>query len=267
MADSKTTIRSLMSKYKAGEKLVAITAYDALQAKILDPFVDIILVGDSLGMTALGYATTLEVTIEQSLHHTAAVSRGIGQAFLVGDMPFMTFGINDDESIRNAGRYLKESGAQAVKLEGGQKAAPLIRKMVSLGIPVMGHIGLLPQHVNSDGGYHVHGKEPHEASALMDDAKSLEEAGVFSIVIEGVPADLGVKITDSVNVPTIGIGAGAGCSGQIQVLSDILGMDADFKPQHARQYADLADIISGAIDAYATDIRSGEFPSDKESFK
>jgi 3-methyl-2-oxobutanoate hydroxymethyltransferase len=255
------TIRDLRRLYEAGEKIVALTAYDSTMAGLMDGgAVHVVLVGDSLGMTMLGYANTLPVTLEQSLHHTAAVARVVRRAMVVGDMPFMSYHVNDDEAVRNAGRYLQEAGASAVKLEGGAEIVPTVKRLVHCGIPVMGHVGLLPQHVVAEGGYRLHGKTEREADSIIADAVAIAEAGAFAMVIEGVTAELGRRITEAVRVPTIGIGAGPHTSGQIQVVHDILGLSDDFKPRHAKRYAELASEIRRVVEAYSREVGSGEFP-------
>jgi len=228
--------------------------------------VNLLLVGDSLGMTVLGYKSTVPVTLEQSLHHTAAVVRGTRRALVVGDMPFMSYHVSPEQAMVNAARYLQEAGADAVKLEGGVVVAPTVRRLVQAGVPVLGHVGLLPQRVNVDGGYRVHGRTESEAAQIMEDALALEEAGAFAVVLEGVPAALAKKITAELKIPTIGIGAGVGCSGQVQVVHDILGLFEAFVPKHAKQYAKLAGEVRKAIGAYAADVKSGKFPGKAQSW-
>lgn len=265
-ATTKLTVRDLQRLKDTGQKLVSLTAYDALMARLADECgVHLTLVGDSLGMTLLGYKTTIPVTLEQSLHHTAAVARGTHRALVVGDMPFMTYQINPDEALRNAARYLQEAGADGVKLEGGMAMAPTIRRLVDAGVPVLGHIGLLPQRIKTRG-YRVCGRTPAEAKALLQDALALQDAGVFAMVVEGVPAALARKLTAKLKVPTIGIGAGPGCDGQIQVVYDILGLFEAFVPKHTRQYAQVAGVIREALKHYAADVAAGTFPSANESF-
>ncbi len=267
MTQDKRTVRSFRQLRKAGNPIVCLTAYDALMAGIVDDCnVDMILVGDSLGMTMLGYESTIPVTLEQSLHHTAAVARNVKRAFVVGDMPFLTYQINPDEALRNAGRYLQEARADAVKLEGGQEIAPTIKRIVQAGIPVLGHIGLMPQHLPAEGRYRTFGRKSDEARKMMDDALALQNAGVFGIVLEGTVANVAKDITDALKVPTIGIGAGPHCSGQIQVTHDILGLFESFVPKHTRRYAQLANEMRNAIQAYSQDVHEQNFPSDEESF-
>ncbi len=267
MKSAKVTVRSLRRKRREGQKIVALTAYDALMARLVDEAgADLILVGDSLGMTMLGYPSTIYVTLEQSLHHTAAVTRSVKRALVVGDMPFLTYQVNLEETLRHAGRYLQEAGADAVKLEGGQLVAPTVKRLVEVGIPVLGHIGILPQRVAAEGGYRIHGRSPEEAAQLQADAKALEEAGAFAVVLEGLPVDLAKSITDDLEIPTIGIGAGPHCSGQIQVIHDILGLFEEFVPKHTRRYAALAGDMRRALGAYAKDVQEGKFPGEDESF-
>jgi 3-methyl-2-oxobutanoate hydroxymethyltransferase len=224
------------------------------------------IVGDSLGMTVLGYESTVPVTMDDMLHHTKAVARGAPNALIVGDMPFMSYQTGISDAIRNAGRFLQEAGAQAVKLEGGAPVVDIVRALVSFGIPVMGHLGLTPQSINQLGGHKVQGKTPAAAVRLTTDAVALQEAGAFAIVLECVPAALGKLVTERLSVPTIGIGAGPYCDGQVQVLSDLLGLDPDFSPRHAKQYAHLAQEIQGAVQRYQREVQAGDFPTARESF-
>ena len=265
--NSRLTVRNFRRMREAGDKIVCLTAYDALIARLAEEAgAHLLLVGDSLGMTVLGYKSTVPVTLEQSLHHTAAVVRGTRRAFIVGDMPFMTYPISPEQALANAARYLQEAGADAVKLEGGAAVAPTVARLVQAGVPVLGHIGLLPQRVNVDGGYRIHGRTPAEAKQLMADALALEEAGAFAVVLEGVPAALAAKITAKLKIPTIGIGAGAGCGGQVQVVHDILGLFEEFVPKHTKAYANLAGEIRRAVAAYAADVTSGKFPGKAQSW-
>jgi 3-methyl-2-oxobutanoate hydroxymethyltransferase len=267
MSRKKIGVGELRRLYESGEKIVSLTAYDAQMAEFADECgMHFLLVGDSLGMTVLGYETTIPVTLEQVLHHTAAVVRGTKSAMVVGDMPFLTYQITHEEALRNAGRFLQEAGADAVKLEGGVMSAPVISRLVQAGIPVMGHIGLLPQSVLTDGGYRVHGRTAAEAESLKADAKAVEAAGAFAVVLEGVPRELSAEITASLSIPTIGIGAGSGCSGQIQVVNDILGLFTGFQPRHAKKYVDLGCEIRKAFAAYRTEVQEGTFPSEENSF-
>ncbi len=263
----RVTINQIKEMKQKGEKIAMLTAYDYVTAKIVDEVgVPLILVGDSLGMVVLGYDSTIPVTLEVMLHHTKAVVRGTKKALVVGDMPFMTYQISTEEAIRNAGRFLQETGCQAVKLEGGVTMADKVRKIVDCGIPVMGHIGLTPQSINQLGGHRIQGKTPETAKRLLEDAIALEKAGAFAVVLETVPAPLATLITKKINIPTIGIGAGAGCDGQVQVINDILGSYTDFVPKHAKQYAKIANIMSNAISQYYSEVKAGKFPTEAQSF-
>jgi len=264
MRVSVNQIREMKTK---GERIAMLTAYDYTTAKIVDAAgVPLILVGDSLGMVVLGYESTIPVTMDEMLHHTRAVTRGARNALVVGDMPFMTYQISEKEAMRNAARFIQEGGAQAVKLEGGINVAKAVRKIVNGGIPVMGHIGLTPQYIHQLGGFKIQGKSLEAAKKLLQDAKALEEAGAFAVVLETVPAALAAYITESISIPTIGIGAGVGCDGQVQVISDILGLFTDFVPKHAKQYAKLADVMSKAITDYRDEVEKGSFPTEAQSF-
>lgn len=249
------------------EKFAMLTAYDYTTAQIVDAVgVPLILVGDSLGMVVLGYDSTIPVTMGDMLHHTKAVVRGVKNAIVVGDMPFMSYQISNKEALRNATRFIQEGGAKAVKLEGGVNVAKTISKITGSGIPVMGHIGLTPQYIHQLGGFKIQGKSLEAARRLLQDAMALEEAGAFAVVLETVPSALAEYITQSIDIPTIGIGAGCGCDGQVQVISDILGQFPDFVPKHAKQYAKLADAMSKAITDYQIEVRNGIFPTDEQSF-
>lgn len=262
------TVRELRRLREAGQRIVCLTAYDAFTARLADEAgVHLLLVGDSLGMTLLGYATTVPVTLEQSLHHTAAVVRGRRRALVIGDMPFMTYQVSPEEALRNAGRYLKEAGADGVKLEGGRTMAPTAARLVEAGIPVLGHIGILPQRVIAEGGYRIKGRGDQEAKALLEDALALQEAGAFAVVLEGMPAVLGGQITAALRIPTIGIGAGPGCSGQVQVVNDLLGLYDDFLPKHAKAYARFAEDMRRAFAAYCREVGDGSFPGPEQSFQ
>jgi 3-methyl-2-oxobutanoate hydroxymethyltransferase len=264
---ARLTIDELKAMKRRGDKIAMLTAYDYPTARILDEAgVPIILVGDSLGMVVLGYDSTLPVTMEDMIHHTRAVVRGSQRAHIVFDMPFMSYQSGIEDALRNAGRALKETGAQSVKLEGGTHMAETVRRLVEVGIPVMGHIGLTPQSVNQLGGFRVQGKTPAAAVRLLHDARALEQAGAYAIVLETIPAPLARIITSKVSVPTIGIGAGPHCDGQVQVIHDFLGLYPDFVPKHCRQYAHLAEEISRAVRQYLDDVRGGAFPTEKESF-
>jgi len=245
-----------------GEKIVMLTAYDYSTARLVDEAgIPLILVGDSLGMVVLGYESTIPVTIDEMLHHTRAVVRGTKQAMVIGDMPFMTYHVSVEDALRNAARFIQEAGAQAVKLEGGVTVAEKVKRIVECGIPVMGHIGLTPQSIHQFGGFKMQGKTPEAAAKLLEDAKALEQAGAFAIVLETIPANLGRLITDKITIPTIGIGAGPECDGQVQVINDILGSFSDFVPKHAKQYVKLTDIISKAVTQYRDEVKAGAFPA------
>ena len=260
------TINKIKEMKQDGEKVVMLTAYDYSTAKLADEAgVPLLLVGDSLGMVVLGYESTIPVTMEEMIHHTKAVVRGTKQAIVIGDMPFMTYHTSIAEALRNAARFIQEGGAQAVKLEGGVTVAETVKRIVDCGIPVVGHIGLTPQSVNQLGGHRVQGKTPEAAEKLLNDARALEQAGVFAIVLELVPAPLSKLISQKVSVPTIGIGAGPDCDGQVQVVSDLLGLFSDFVPKHAKQYAKLAGTISTAITDYIAEVKSGSFPTVEHS--
>ena len=263
----RVTVRDLKKMKSRGEKIAMITAYDYTSARILeDAGIPILLVGDSLGNVVLGYGSTVPVTMDEMLHHVKAVVRGTQTAHVAADMPFMSYQADASEALRNSGRFLKEGGAQSVKLEGGRRVADTVRLMVEAGIPVMGHIGLTPQSVNQLGGYRVQGKSPKVAAELIEDALALEDAGAYSLVLESVPAPLAKLITERVSVPTIGIGAGPDCDGQVQVFHDLLGLFTDFVPKHARRYAELGEVISAAVVDYIKDVASSRFPSEAESF-
>ncbi|MSQ25262.1 MAG: 3-methyl-2-oxobutanoate hydroxymethyltransferase [Dehalococcoidia bacterium] len=261
------TIDRVKQMKQAGEKIVMLTAYDYPTARLVDQAgVPLILVGDSLGMVVLGYDSTVPVTMEDMLHHIKAVVRGSQHALVVGDLPFMSYQVSVETALVNAGRLLQEGGCQAVKLEGGERSAATVRALVESGIPVMGHIGLTPQSVNQLSGYRVQGKTPRAAVQLINDARALADAGAFAIVLESIPAVLAKVITEKMEAPTIGIGAGPFCDGQVQVLHDMLGLNPDFAPRHAKRYANLAETVTAAVTRYAAEVRSGVFPSAKESY-
>jgi 3-methyl-2-oxobutanoate hydroxymethyltransferase len=249
------------------KKITCLTAYDYPTARFLDEAgVDILLVGDSLGMAVLGYESTLPVTLDEALHHTKAVRRGVRRALVVADMPYGTYHGEIHESLRNAMRFVKEAGAEAVKIEGGERRLELIARLTEAEIPVMGHVGLTPQSVNAMGGYRVQGKTPAAADQLLRDARAVEAAGAFAIVLEGIPRELAAEITRTARIPTIGIGAGPDCDGQILVLHDALGLTFQEPPKFARRYANVGEAISQAVREYCTDVQSGSFPSDEESY-
>lgn len=253
---------------KGHSKISMLTAYDYSMAKILDEAgVDCLLVGDSLGMVVQGHDSTLKVTIDDMVYHTKAVKRGVTRAFVVGDMPFLSYHISVEEAIRNAGRLVQEGGANAVKLEGGIDVIPQIKGILKAQIPVMGHIGLTPQSVNKFGGFKVQGKDELAAQAIIDDALALEEAGVFAIVLEGVPAKLASLITKKLTIPTIGIGASEQCDGQVLVVNDMLGMFSDFTPKFVKQYASLKDLMIEGVKTYIDEVQAEVFPAKEHTFK
>ena len=255
----------LMQMKEAGEPIVCITAYDFPTARLVDEAgIPVILVGDSLGNVVLGYDSTIPVTLDDVLYHMRAVARAVSNALVVADMPFMTYSVSAEDALRNAARLLQEGGAQAVKLEGGTFVAPTVRRLTESGIPVMGHVGLTPQSVHQLGGYRVQGRTAEQARVLLDDALAIEEAGAFAVVLEAVPAGIAEVVTRKLTVPTIGIGAGRGCAGQIQVLHDILGFGSR-RPRHSKQYAELNGIIRAALDSYASDVAAGRFPADEHA--
>jgi 3-methyl-2-oxobutanoate hydroxymethyltransferase len=249
------------------QKITCLTAYDYPTARLLDEAgVDVILVGDSLGMVVLGHESTLPVTIEEMLHHTRAVRRGTHRALVVADMPYGSYHTDTADSLRNAMRFVKEAGAEAVKIEGGERRLELISRLTEAEIPVMGHVGLTPQSVNALGGYRVQGKTPGTADQLIRDARAVEAAGAFAVVLEAVPRELAAQITRELHIPTIGIGAGPDCDGQILVVHDLLGLTFGQTPKFARPYANVGEIISKAVREYCDDVREGGFPSDAESY-
>ncbi|MBI2886918.1 MAG: 3-methyl-2-oxobutanoate hydroxymethyltransferase [Chloroflexi bacterium] len=263
----RVTISHLREMKQRGERIAMLTAYDYSTAMFLDEVgIPVILVGDSLGMVVLGYDTTLPVTMDVMVHHTKAVVRGAKRALVIADMPFMSYQASPEEAMRNAARFLQEAGAQAVKLEGGEHMAPTVKRLVEVGIPVQGHIGLTPQSIHQLGGHKVQGRSPAAAAKLLRDALALEQAGVFSIVLEGVPAPLARLVTQRASVPTIGIGAGLHCDGQVQVIHDILGLYPDFTPKHAKLYARIGQVIKEAVQSYMEEVQEGRFPTAKESY-
>ena len=262
----RVTINDIRDMKQNGEKIVMLTAYDYSTAKILDNCnIPMILVGDSLGMVVLGYENALPVTMDIMIHHSKAVVRGTEHALIVGDMPFMTYHISVEDAMRNAARFIQEAGTQAVKLEGGVTVADKIKRLVDCGIPVMGHIGMTPQSINQFGGHLVQGKKLEVAQKLMDDAKAVEQAGAFSIVLECIPLRLAALITQNLSIPTISIGAGPACDGQVLVTNDMLGL-SDFTPKHVKQYTNLTDIMTQAVTAYRDEVKSGVFPTKENSF-
>jgi len=262
----RVTVSNIKEMKLKKERIVMLTAYDYSTAKLVDEAgVPLILVGDSLGMVMLGYDSTIPVTMDEMIHHTKAVARGAKQALVVGDMPFMTYHTSISDALRNAARFMQEGGAQTVKLEGGVVVAETVKRIVDCGIPVMGHIGLTPQSVHQFGGHKVQGKTPEAAERLLADARALEQAGAFAIVLELVPAPLSKLVSQKISIPTIGIGAGPDCDGQVQVINDMLGLFSDFVPKHAKQYAKLADKIRTAIADYIAEVKSGSFPTAAQS--
>ncbi len=258
-----------LSEWKAqGQRFAMITAYDFPSARLVEQAgIPVILVGDSLGSVVLGYESTVPVTIDDVVYHTRAVVRGTHRALVVADMPFMSYQANPDDAVRNAGRLLQEGGANAVKLEGGGHVVPLVRRMVECGIPVMGHLGLTPQSVNQFGGHRVQGKTPAAAARIINDARALEEAGAFAVVLETIPAPVAKMVTERISIPTIGIGAGPHCDGQVQVFHDLLGIYDDCRPlKHAKQYAHLGEVIRNAVKEYLTEVETGAFPTAEHSF-
>ncbi len=266
-APRKITIHTLGRMKQRGERIAMLTAYDYPTAKLLDEAgIDALLVGDSLGMVVLGYPTTLPVTMEDMLHHCKAVARGASRALLVGDLPFMAYQASREEAVRNAGRLLKEGQMEAVKLEGGREVAEAVHAIVAAGIPVMGHLGLTPQAVHRMGGYRIQGRDAAAAERIREDATILEKAGAFALVLEGVPAELGREITAAVSIPTIGIGAGPGCDGQVLVTHDLLGLFEDLRPSFVKRYAELAPLLREAFARYREEVRAGTFPGPEHSF-
>jgi 3-methyl-2-oxobutanoate hydroxymethyltransferase len=267
MKTQRVSIHTLRQMKERGEKITVLTAYDATFARLLDEGgADVLLVGDSLGMVIQGHETTLPVTLDEMAYHCRAVARGAKRAHVVGDLPFMSYQGSIEQGMTSAGKLMKEGGCHSVKLEGGAVHAELVRRLVGAGIPVMGHIGLTPQSFHQLGGFKVQGRDPKGRERLIADARALEEAGVYAIVLEAIPADIAADITAAVSVPTIGIGAGVACDGQVLVSYDLLGMDDSFKPRFVRRFATLGQTIKDAVASYVQEVRSGTFPSDAESF-
>ncbi|MBI2305439.1 MAG: 3-methyl-2-oxobutanoate hydroxymethyltransferase [Chloroflexi bacterium] len=263
----RVTVSQIKEMKERGERIPMLTAYDYTTARLLDEAgIPMLLVGDSLGMVVLGYPSTIPVTMEDMLHHTKAVVRGTQRALVVADMPFMTYHTSPSDALRNAARFIQEAGAQAVKLEGGEVVAETIGRIVDCGIPVMGHLGLTPQSIHQLGGYKVQGKTPETALKLLRDARAVEEAGAFAVVLECVPAPLARLITQRAKIVTIGIGAGVHCDGEVQVISDVLGLFPDFVPKHAKQYSRLGDVIRQVAKDYSAEVKARSFPTAKESF-
>lgn len=263
----RTTVQTLKEMKMRGQKITMLTAYDYAFAGLLDNAgVDILLVGDSLGMVALGYQDTLPVTVDEIIHHAKAVVRGARYAMVIADMPFMSYQISDERALENAGNMMKLAGAHGVKLEGGARVAGLVKKMTDAGMPVMGHLGLTPQSVHQFGGYGLQASEVEDARVLIDDALALEEAGAFSIVLEKIPVELAGLVSEKLRIPTIGIGAGPGCDGQVLVTNDLLGMFEKFTPKFVKQYANLKNIVDQAVGSYIDEVRSGAFPADEHAY-
>ena len=268
MKSNKITISSFKAAKEAHQKISMLTAYDYSTAKLMDEAgIDSILVGDSLGMVILGYENTLQVTMEDMLHHTKAVTRGVKNALVIADMPFLSYHISVEESVRNAGRFIQEAGATAVKLEGCQGVLPQIKAILAAQIPVVGHLGLTPQSVHAMGGFKVQAKSEWDAKQLIEDALTLEAAGVFAIVLECIPAPLATLVSEKLHIPTIGIGAGPGCDGQVLVYQDMVGMYDALKPKFVKQFGQVGEAIKAAVTAYDQEVKSGQFPEEKHTFK
>ncbi|MGB2630812.1 MAG: 3-methyl-2-oxobutanoate hydroxymethyltransferase [Candidatus Omnitrophota bacterium] len=267
MTKDKVTVLDFKRKKEAGEKITMLTAYDHLMARIIDRSgLDAILVGDSVGMVMLGYDNTTSVTMDEMIHHSKAVRKGTERAFLIGDMPFMSYQASDEDAVRNAGRFVQEAGCEAVKVEGGREALPRVEAIIAAGIPVLGHIGLTPQSLNKLGGYRVQGRDSDSAAQLMEDAVLLEKAGCFALVLECVPKDLAGKVARKLRVPVIGIGAGVHCDGQVLVTHDIIGYFDRFVPKFVKQYTKVNEVIGEAVAKFKRETESGEFPGDEQSF-
>lgn len=263
----RVTTQTVVEMKRNGEKISMLTAYDFTMARIIDQAgIDVILVGDSASNVMAGYETTVPMTLDHMIYHASCVVRGVEHALVIADLPFMSYQVTSKEALTNAGRMMKEAGVHGVKLEGGKPVVKTINKIVEAGIPVMGHLGLTPQSIYQFGTYKVRAKEEKEADQLFEDAKRLEEAGCFSLVLEKIPADLAKEVTRQLSIPTIGIGAGVQCDGQVLVTHDMLGLNKDFKPRFLRRYADLDNTMTESVKRYIKDIKSGEFPSDKEQY-
>ena len=263
----KMTVPEVRGMKEKGEKIVCLTAYDYCLARILDESgIDLLLVGDSLGLVVQGHDSTLPVTVDDIIYHTRAVIRGRRRALVVSDMPFMTFQLGVDEAKRNAGRLVQQGGAESVKLEGGVTQAATIEALVKMGVPVMGHVGLTPQSVHQFGGYRIQGRGEADARAILDDAMAVEQAGAFAVVLEGMPVQLAREITQRLSIPTIGIGAGMHCDGQILVAHDMLGLFDDFTPKFVKRYANLKETIGGAVQSYMEEVRTAAFPAEEHTF-
>ena len=266
-AVSKITVPLILDRKLRGEKITCLTAYDYPTARLLDEAgIDMILVGDSLAQVVLGYDSTIPVTLDEMLHHLRAVRRGVRRALLIADLPYGTYQTGDEQGLQAAVRYLKEGGAEAVKIEGGQKRVTLIRRLLDAEVPVMGHIGLTPQSQHVLGGYRVQGKTLESVHALLADAQAIEDAGAFALVLEGIPRELGALITQRLRIPTIGIGAGPDCDGQVLVLHDVLGLGFTPRPKFVRSYANLTDTVREALLRFCEDVRSGQYPNEQEAY-
>jgi 3-methyl-2-oxobutanoate hydroxymethyltransferase len=264
----KITVPHILKMKQRGEKITCLTAYDYATARILDEAgVEMLLVGDSLGCVVQGNSNTLAVTMEEMIYHTRAVVRGRKRALVIGDMPFMSYQLNKEQALQNAGRFLKEAGAEAVKLEGGVTMLETIRAIVNAGIPVMGHVGLTPQSVHQFGGYKVQGRDANRRAMVLRDALAVEEGGAFAVVLEGMPVDLAQEITERLAIPTIGIGAGVHCDGQVLVIHDMLGLFDDFTPKFVKRYADVKSAVSGAVQDFIGDVKGRKFPGEEHSFR
>jgi 3-methyl-2-oxobutanoate hydroxymethyltransferase len=264
----KVTVPAIIKMKQRGEKITCLTAYDYSFARILDAAgVDILLVGDSVGCVVQGQANTLPVTLDEMIYHTKAVVRGRTRALVVGDMPFLSFQVSKEQAVQNAGRFLQDAGAEAVKLEGGGAMRKTIAAITRVGIPVMGHVGLTPQSVHRFGGYKIQGKDKERRKTIVNDALAVEEGGGFAIVLEGMPAELAQEITERLTIPTIGIGAGSSCDGQVLVIHDMLGLFDDFTPKFVKRYADLKSIMTGAVESFIKEVREQKFPGEEHSFK
>lgn len=265
---SRFTVNSFLESKKEGKKITVLTAYDYSTAKLMDDAgIDCVLVGDSLGMVMLGYEDTLKVTVDDIIHHTKAVKRGVKNAFILADMPFLSYHVSAEDAIKNAGRIIQESGAHAVKLEGGSEILDKVKALVAAKISVVGHLGLTPQSVNVMGGFKVQGKTEAQARKLIEDAKLLQEAGAFAIVLECIPEKLAKLVSESLEIPTIGIGAGKHCDGQVLVVQDMLGMCEDMVPKFVKRYQNIGELIKSGVKSYCEEVRSGQFPAGEHSFK
>lgn len=266
--ETKVTTQTVVEMKERGEKISMLTAYDFTMARIVDQAgIDVILVGDSASNVMCGHDTTIPMTLDHMIYHTDCVVRGVDRALVVADLPFMSYQVTAKEALISAGRMMKEAGAHAIKLEGGRAITDTVKRIVDAGIPVMGHLGLTPQSIYKFGTYKVRAKEEKEAAQLLEDAKKLEEAGCFAIVLEKIPSSLAQKVTDMLNIPTIGIGAGAECDGQVLVLHDMMGLNKDFKPRFLRRYADLSDTMTDAVQHYIQDVKNKDFPNEDEQYK